>query len=143
MFSESASTLELHTVPCHFGAKDFGRVNSLFRGGSQKERQAGWKGEQLVGSCIPVSGSSGPAGPRGQYANWAWPPDALMGTAFSFQSELLESYAPSLHSGRPHQHQGFALLAVIADIDAGTHEESGRLTRILTYLLKDRCDWFM
>lgn len=94
--------LELNTVPCHFGAKDFGRVNSLFRGGSQKERQSGWKGEQLVGSCIPVSGSSGPSGPRGQYANWARPPDALMGTAFSFQSELLESYAPSLHSGRAH-----------------------------------------
>ena len=109
VFSESASTLELHSVPGHFGAKDFGRVNSLFKHGGQKERQAGWKGEQLVGSCIPVSSSSGATGPRGQYANWARPPDALMGTAFSFQSELLESYAPSLHSGRAHPCQAFAL----------------------------------
>lgn len=127
MFSESASTLELHTVPRHFGTKNFGRVNSLFKGGSHKERQAGWKSEQLEGSCIPVSGSSVTSGPRGQYANWARPPDALMGTAFSFQSELLESYAPSLHSSKAHQRQNFALVAVIADTDAGTHKEYSRL----------------
>ena len=102
VFSESASTLELQTVPRRFGARDFGRVNSLFRGGSQQERQVGWKGEQRVRSCVPAEGSGGRNGPRGQYANWARPPDALMGTAFSFQSELLESYAPSLHSGRVH-----------------------------------------
>ena len=36
---------------------------------------------------------------RGQYANWARPTEALMGTAFSFQSELMDTYEASVHSG--------------------------------------------
>lgn len=55
-----------------------------------------WRAEQLAGSCIPQGNKMAA---RGQYANWASPLDALMGSAFSFQSELLESYQPSLHSG--------------------------------------------
>ena len=100
MFSESASTLELQSVPRRFGAQSFSEVNRIFKRDSEQSQQTQWRSEQLAGSCMP--GSSGPDGPRGQYANWARPPDALMGTAFSFQSELLETYAPSTHSGTLH-----------------------------------------
>ena len=104
--------MELHTVPHRFGAKSFGKVNSLFRGSAQ-QKPAEWRGEQLVGSCIPESRSSSGV-PRGQYANWARPPDALMGTAFSFQSELLESYSPSLHSGETSNTSQFELFCAPA-----------------------------
>ena len=92
-FSESASTLELN-LPKAFGSQSLTRFNGLFKpekSGSGHD----WRAEQLAGSCIPQ-----PSAARGQYANWACPPDVLMGSAFSFQSELLETYTPSLHSGQ-------------------------------------------
>ena len=91
-FSESASTLELN-LPGTLGAQSFLGMNSLFTS-SKCETPSDWRSEQLSGSCIPQTTVA-----KGQYANWARPSDALMGSAFSFQSELLESYMPSLHSG--------------------------------------------
>ena len=91
-FSESASTLELD-LPGTRGAQGFTRKGSIYKA-DKRDARGDWRGEQLAGSCIPQGSAA-----RGQYANWARPPDDLMGSAFSFQSELLESYTPSLHSG--------------------------------------------
>ena len=93
-FSKSASTLELD-LPSTFGGHDFTQTHSQCQG-DRYATAGNWRAEQLAGSCIP-QGNKMTA--RGQYANWASPFDALMGSAFSFQSELLESYQPSLHSG--------------------------------------------
>ena len=92
-FSESASTLELD-LPRAFGSQSLSRFNSLFKP-DKLGQTSDWRAEQLAGSCIPQATAA-----RGQYANWACPPDVLMGSAFSFQSELLETYTPSVHSGK-------------------------------------------
>ena len=93
-FSESASTLELN-LPSTFGGHELTQTHSLCKG-DRYVTAGDWRAEQLAGSCIPQGNKMAA---RGQYANWASPSDALMGSAFSFQSELLESYQPSLHSG--------------------------------------------
>jgi len=93
-FSESASTLELN-LPGTFGGHNFTETHSLCKG-DRYVTAGDWRAEQLAGSCIPQGNKMAA---RGQYANWASPSDALMGSAFSFQSELLESYQPSVHSG--------------------------------------------
>ena len=84
--------MKLHTVPHWFGANNFTTFNSLF--GAVHAENDDWTRHQP--SCSDVSGASAQ---RGQYANWARPQDALMGTAVSFQSELLETSAPSTDSG--------------------------------------------
>lgn len=93
-FSKSASTLELN-LPGTFGGQNFTETHSLCKG-DRYVTAGDWRAEQLAGSCIPQGNKMAA---RGQYANWASPSDALMGSAFSFQSELLESYQPSVHSG--------------------------------------------
>ncbi|DBA79253.1 TPA: hypothetical protein ACH3X1_009067 [Trebouxia sp. C0004] len=93
-FSESASTLELN-LPSTFGGQNFTQTHSLCKVG-RYVTAGDWRAEQLAGSCIPQGNKMAA---RGQYANWASPSDALMGSALSFQSELLESYQPSVHSG--------------------------------------------
>lgn len=97
--TEVSSHFDGHIMSVRPGAAENAQESSSHYTGLQHIREDVSKVELSADQHAVRSAAASGQYARGLYANWARPTEALMRTAFSFQSELMDTYEASVQSG--------------------------------------------